>query len=766
MNETGPQTGRSHGGPVVPSRGCSGCGKLVDPLRAGHVAVLHDQFLYFCNWFCREDYLAREPGSIRSQHTVAPLHLPTLVQPGDFEGREAPDRLPTHAFPETAHGEETGRLDARASFERERRSEAGVDEAPKPVRTPHSDIDTALLLSATVAGVSAMALALLGTSSLLLTIRLTIVCVATGLLVTRAFVIPSDVADPHPSVVLAPTLVAAAVAVWARIAHDPIADEASVLTALVVVSTGTSHQLVENLRRQSGVSLAHIQAVLEAPARRVVPSGYAIVAASNLRPGEEIVVDAGEMVPADVMISAGEATVLPWLDASASVRKSPGGALVAGARLLSGRVRATVAWTGLDRAWLRASQDPARSPHVVAPIVQGARRVVEHGALAAAGLAGLAAFANDARPLNIMLAAIAGYVVLASLATSAIPSTHLLRAVLASLERGVSYHSAHAWDRAAQVTAVVFCARGTLLIGEPQVAEILCLGDVKPEMLLSLAAGAELAASGPIACAVLHETRARGVRADAVRSPNVIPGLGVTAVTSGGQALCVGSRALMLREHVSIALIEGRVAELESLGRTVLLVAVGAKLVGMVALQDGLRPGARASIQYLLDAGIEPVLLSGDSRETCEAIARSLDIEHVRPEVLPSDRASEIGRISESGAVVAVIGRPSADENALGAADVAVALEAAGSTPGEWSIALAGDDVRDAVHAVVAARRARNHARTALTISLAPGILASLAIAFGFFPAAYGPLAVLLGAVAAHLHARAVDVDREQRRGG
>ena len=121
----------------------------------------------------------------------------------------------------------------------------------------------------------------------------------------------------------------------------------------------------------------------------------------------------------------------------------------------------------------------------------------------------------------------------------------------------------------------------------------------------------------------------------------------------------------MLEQRISIAISEQRISELESSGRSVVLIAVGGRLAGVLALQDGLRPGARASVQHLLDAQIEPVLMSGDSRETCEAIGRSLDIDHIRPEILPSDRAAEVKRQQEAGVSVAVLGRTPIDEPSL-----------------------------------------------------------------------------------------------------
>ena len=732
------------GGPKLAPVDCPSCGRKVDPLRAGHVALFGERFRYFCDWECRQQFLVEHP-RVGHQHDEEPRGG------ADAEQAALPPLRGRREVPSAT--EDDGEAGPEGLGEPE--LDGGTWEAASPAQ--RSDIGTILFLSATVAGVLAVALALIGTSPHVLTIRLVVACLGAGLLVARAILVPREPSDAHPAAVLGPAVVAGAVAVWARVSGHAAADEAAVLTGLIVVSTGTSIQLIEQVRREPLSIIKSFRDALEAPARRVVPGGYAIAAASTLRPGEEVLIDAGEMVPTDVMISAGEATVLPWLGARTATRKGPGSAIVAGGRLVSGRVRATVTWTGLDRAWVRTTADPARAAHVLAPVARNARMVVERWALASGVLAGLAAFANNAEPPHILLAAVAAHAAIASVATAATPSLHVLRGIVDALARGVTYQSAAAWERAAQTTVAVFCARGTLLLGEPQVAEIVGLGKASTARLLSLAAGAEQAASDPIATAVHRAARTRGVEPDAVRSPNVIPGLGVTAVTSSGKALCVGSRALMLREHISMALLESKLAELEGMGRTVLLVSVGARLVGFIALQDGLRPGARAAVQYLLDAGVEPVLMSGDARETCEAIARSLDIEHVRPEVLPTDRSTEIRSIAESGATVAVVGRSPQDDGAMSAADVAVALETAGSTLGDWAVAMAGEDVRDASRSLVLARRTRSHARTSIILSLAPGVAGALAIAFGLLPAAYAPLAVLLGSIASHLHLRAID---------
>ena len=239
-----------------------------------------------------------------------------------------------------------------------------------------------------------------------------------------------------------------------------------------------------------------------------------------------------------------------------------------------------------------------------------------------------------------------------------------------------------------------------------------------------------------------------------MRNATVHDGLGVTAFASTGERLVVGGRAIMLEEKIGVAVTDTRASELEAQGRSVLLVALGDRLLGLIALQDGLRPGARAAVQKLLDAGIEPVLMSGEARDTCETIGRALDIEHVRPEVLPTDRGAEVRALSEAGGVVAVIGHAAGDDGALGAADVAVAMNSAGSTPGEWAVALASDDVRDAAMALAIPHGARERARAAIALGATPGVIALLAIGFGIAPFAVAPLATLAGALALAVQAR------------
>ncbi|HEX3849330.1 MAG TPA: HAD family hydrolase, partial [Polyangiaceae bacterium] len=553
---------------------------------------------------------------------------------------------------------------------------------------------------------------------------------------------------------LAAPLGSSALALGSRLFSDPHTGTAITLASVIIGGTAASAAAMRRARRPFDSERERIAAELDKAVHRVVGDELVSARAADLRPGEEIVIESGEYVPVDATITAGTAEVLPWLGATAPATRREGDALVAGAQVETGRLRAVVGWAGNDRAFMRLTNDPRRRADVFAPMARVGRLTAARVAPFIAGFAALAAYAGNADNMQILLLSVGVLGAFAQPGVAEIGGLHVTRGILESLRRGIVFRTALAFERAGSVTATVFSARGTLLLGEPEVANIEAFGALDPEQVLALVSGAESGESHPVATAVMRAARARGVRPDGVRSPTTQPGLGVTAVAASGQALVVGTRGLMLRERISVASAEGRITDLETMGRSVLLVALGGRLVGLVGLQDGLRPGARAAVQHLLDVSVEPVLLSGDARDTCEAIGRALDIDHLRPEIPPTERGDEIKRLADSGAIVAVIGRTPTDDGALAAADVSIALSAAGSSTAEWSVQLASDDVRDAAYAVRLAHDARREARLGLALTLGPALVGTALAALNLVPVAAAPLFALAGTLAAVVRAR------------
>ncbi len=726
----------------APEARCPGCGSRVDPLRAGQVAILENRFEYFCGTECKQTYLR---ACVASSHEDLATAEPPPVRSRDAEVAS------TIQVPEVPHVQT-------------------VTAAAAPAERPLSGRERTLAIidhAGVLFGVLVVVLGLVDGAEVA---RVALAVCAWLVLAARTWRTKRDAADLNPLMTILPTAIAAGLAAWAQASGDSHAMAITDLAGAACAVSLVVDRLAAGVRDGVAAERARIVRRLDVPVHVVRAGELREVVASEVRPGEPVVALAGDVVGVDGIVSRGEARVVPWLDAGFEVGRREGDPIVAGAMVVSSRLQITTTWSGRDRAWVKLLSTPSSRVDVAAPMAKTLRRAVQWGAPAAGVLAAGVALTANGSFAQVVASFAAGVIATTSSTAPRVVALLYARAHLRAVGRGIAYRDAQAFERAGATEIAVLSARGAVLLGEPEIVAIESVGsapvssdasskdsaDAQEAHLLALAAGAETGSSHPFAIAILRAARARGVTPDHVRNTNGFPGLGVTAIASTGERLVVGGRAIMLSEKIGGAVAEARVSELQAQGRSVLLVALGDRLIGLIALQDTLRSGARAAVQKLLDAGIEPVLLSGESRETCNTIGRALDIDHLRPEVLPRDRRAEVLALGEGGSVVAVVGHPIADDQALGAADVAVAMGAAGATPGEWAVALASHDVSHAADALIIPRRATGYARVASVLALGPGIFALLAIAFGVAPFVAGPVATLLGALTAGAYVRSV----------
>jgi cation transport ATPase len=752
--------------PAGPSGGqvpCSGCGAIVDPLRAGHVAILAGRFRYFCDAEqCRPRFVgsravgARDPRQQREREQRMAQQDSVELPPAAAE--VVPSAL--EAMPAPVVSQNASEL---------------IEPIGPPVLAapPRSDEaadrrELALLLVAlaAIAGALTMALEFAAATRLLLMARLVLLVVGCAALMGRAFTLERDRAAPHGAVLVAAPLAGTAVAGWALLlGSGDQALRAGFLAGTVLTSAALGSWLVGLARRPIVATRRWLAEQLDVSGTRLVGAEgepEARELALEFGVGDQLVVEAGETVPVDLVIDDGEVEVVPWVGALGRMRRRAGDAVVAGATVVQGQLRGTCTWAGADRALARPLLSHARRSDVGADLPRMSRRVAERGAPLLAIVAAVVVALLGGAALDVAMVLVAVYAAFGNEVVASVAALAVARGVREALARGVVVNSAEAWERCGRVTAAVFCARGTLLKGEPELIEVEVFHGVagvglEADEVLGLAAGALRAEPTPAALALRRAAREKGIAPDAVRNPRSTPGVGVTAIASTGETLCVGGRSLMLERRISVAAAEQTIADLESHGRTVVLVARADRLVGVLALQDGIRSGARAAVQLLLDAKIEPVLMSSDSRETCVALGRSLDIDHLRPEVAPEERVAAIERIRDTGANVAVLGHSPHDDEPLMAADASVALAAAGRAPDEFSVSLVSDDVRDAALSLALAHGARQQASQLLALVLGPAVVGSLVVTIGLLPPEYVPMAALLGAVGAVAHLRSLD---------
>ncbi len=489
-------------------------------------------------------------------------------------------------------------------------------------------------------------------------------------------------------------------------------------------------------------------------AARPLSPGSREVESTALRAGEDVLVADGDTIPVDGIVRSGEAQVLLHPLARAPVRRRSGDPVLAGARVVQGGLRVLAGRVGDERALVRPAQFGDGSADDAARVTRLVARGVQFSGVAAvvASALGLVLGESGGGMAMRLSSAAAVLIAIPLLALRRASEAPFVAAGATAALRGIVFQSARALDRAGRVNVAVLCTHGTVTEGAPEVVEVHLVGGTRDETALGLAAGAEAGNEHPIADAVRRHVARVGVAPAAVRRVQSIPGRGLTAVGAAGESVVVGSRQLLLEEGVSVAALDLEAERAEQRGLSVVFVGVDRRVRALLTFRDEDRPGARAAVQRLMDLEIEAILMSGDHRGTVESLARTLDVAHVKAELPPEQRAAEVRRLRDAGSTIAVVGRPGHDDHALGAADVPVALGAAGV---DRAVALTSDDVRDAADALWLASATRREAHRGVALAAGAGALLVALAANGFLPpGAVAILALAVDAVALPASAR------------
>jgi P-type Cu2+ transporter len=240
-------------------------------------------------------------------------------------------------------------------------------------------------------------------------------------------------------------------------------------------------------------------------------------------------------------------------------------------------------------------------------------------------------------------------------------------------ERGILFKNAVALEQIASLDTVVLDKTGTLTKGEPEVVAVIAADELDERELLRAAAAVERESEHPLAEAVVRAASERGLEAPRATAFEAVAGHGAIA-TVEGHRVALGNARLLEREHVSLDGLAERAQELAGEGRTVVHVARDGKPAGLVAIADAPRETAAEAITALKEAGVRPVMLTGDNRQTAERVARELGVDEVLAEVLPEEKANKVKDLQGQGRKVAMVGDGVNDAPALAQADVGFAI--------------------------------------------------------------------------------------------
>ncbi|MGJ8653170.1 MAG: copper-transporting P-type ATPase [Opitutaceae bacterium] len=241
-------------------------------------------------------------------------------------------------------------------------------------------------------------------------------------------------------------------------------------------------------------------------------------------------------------------------------------------------------------------------------------------------------------------------------------------------QNGILVKNAEAIERAEKVTHLITDKTGTLTEGKPAVVAILATADVAVEDLLRLAAAIESQSEHPLARAVVDKAKADGLTVPAVADFESTTGGGVQAQVDG-TLVRIGKRAFIESGDVAIPDDLAQEAErLQSDAKTVVWVAKGAQLLGLIAIADPIKETSKEAIESLHAMGITVVMCTGDNTRTAQAVAKALGIDEVHAEVSPEDKQRIVNGLKAQGHRVAMAGDGINDAPALAAADVGIAM--------------------------------------------------------------------------------------------
>jgi len=238
---------------------------------------------------------------------------------------------------------------------------------------------------------------------------------------------------------------------------------------------------------------------------------------------------------------------------------------------------------------------------------------------------------------------------------------------------GVLIKNAEALETLEKVDVVVVDKTGTLTEGKPKLVSVKAVNGFKEDEVLTLAASLERASEHPLAEAIVKGAEARGIKLSSTEDFASLTGKGVTGVVDS-RKVALGNLKLLQSLSIDAADLPAQAEAGRTEGQTVMLIAIDGKAAGLIGVADPVKESTAEAIADLHEAGIEVVMLTGDSKTTAQAVASKLNIDRVEAEVLPDQKASIVKQLQQEGRIVAMAGDGINDAPALAQAHVGIAM--------------------------------------------------------------------------------------------
>ena len=499
------------------------------------------------------------------------------------------------------------------------------------------------------------------------------------------------------------------------------------------------------MRARAGASDA-IRALMDLapPKAMVLREGREVeLPTAELIVGDMVIIRPGDKIPVDGEVIEGESQVDESMltGESMPVKKTLGATVIGATINKSGSFKYRATKVGVDTALAQIVKLVQTAQNSKAPGQRLADRAAQWLVLAAIVI-GLATFAVWfwwlGQPLLFaMTLTITVFVIACPDALGlATPMAIMVGTGLGAMN-GILFKNAAALEEATKLNVIIFDKTGTLTLGQPEVVDVATATGINVDAMLALAAAVEQGSEHPLAQAILK--RAAGMPTQASSGFTNIDGMGAKAEVAGRTVL-LGNRKLMDAEQVDLNNLAAKADAMQGAGRTVVHVAHGGKLLGLIAIADALRPTSKDAIQALQQRGVKVAMLTGDNRATAERIGRELGIDIVLADVLPGQKAEKVKALQAEGNKVGMVGDGINDAPALTQADVGFAIGAGTDVAMESAaVVLMKSDPFDVVGALALSRATLRKMHQNLGWAVGYNVIAFPLAAGVFYPFTLSP---------------------------